>query len=77
MLWAKCLVLGVGGALIALALWMFGVVVFPIAVPLLLSRTPDTAGIGAVSVSSGSMLLVAAIGFVVSAGAAWRSLREV
>jgi hypothetical protein len=77
MIYFKAFVIGLATACVACLLWILVTVVLPLAVPLLRSRVIDdgtgAVGVGFVSVSSGSILLVCVAGFVAGC---WWTLRR-
>jgi len=75
MAFVKSMLTGIAAAVVAVVLWLVAVVIVPIAAPLLVDRFTNygSAGIGAVSVGSGSILFAALIGF--STGFFWQFRR--
>jgi hypothetical protein len=75
MTFVKSILTGIAGAVFAAVLWLLAVVILPIAAPLVVAGFTNygSAGIGAVSVGSGPVLLVALIGFAI--GFLWQFRR--
>ena len=73
MLYLKTFLVGIGGSVVAMALWINCALFLPIYLPFLIIRMTGTGGVGAASIGSGSVLLAALIGFII--GAAWEMRR--
>ena len=75
MIYLKSFLFGIVAAVGASALWILAVFVLPILVPFLLSRVTGAGGVGAAaaSVSDGSILAAALVGF--AAGFYWKVRR--
>ena len=73
MIYLKSFLFGIVAAIAASVLWVLAVFVLPIFVPILLSRVTGTGGVSAASVSSGSILAAALVGF--AAGFYWKFAR--
>lgn len=71
MAFLRSLAIGLLGACGATLLWIVVTVVVPFIVPMVLARLKGDGGIAAVSVSSGSLLIVFLVGFVVAFGWSW------
>ena len=71
MLYIKVIIGGVAGAIGAVVLWVLVAFVLPMILPIVVMRLSASygAGAGGASISSGSIVLAALIGFV--AGAYW------
>jgi hypothetical protein len=69
----KTFLVGMGGSVVAMLLWIACAFFLPIYLPFLISRVTGTGGMAAASVGSGSVFLAALIGFVI--GAAWEMRR--
>lgn len=64
---------GIGGAVLAASLWVAWTLVLPVEVPYIIGRLRGTGGDGTGFVSSGSIFVAAALGFL--AAVAWRVWR--
>jgi hypothetical protein len=73
MIYVKSILAGFAGALVATILWILAVFVMPLLLPVLLSRLTGSGGVGSASITSGSILAAALIGFV--AGSYWQFRR--
>jgi hypothetical protein len=73
MLYAKGLLFGFVGAIVAAALWVLAVFIVPIFAPMLISRLTGAGGASGASISSQSMLVAALVGFI--AAFVWRVYR--
>jgi hypothetical protein len=73
MRYLKSIVAGVIVAILAAVVWVIAVFVIPIAWSILVARFYDGAGFAAASVTSGSILAAALVGFVL--GFVWRFRR--
>ena len=69
----KTFLVGIGGSVVAMLLWITCALFLPIYLPFLISRVTGTGGVGAAYIRSGSVLVAALIGFVI--GAAWEMRR--
>jgi len=72
MLYVKCFLVGIGGAIVAAVLWIGVSFAIPIFVPMLVGRLLNRGGASGASITSDSILLAALIGFVIAAGWALR-----
>ena len=73
MVYLKTFLVGMGGSVVAVLLWITCALFLPIYLPFLISRITGTGGVGAASIGSGSVLVAALLGFVI--GAAWEMRR--
>jgi hypothetical protein len=64
LIYFKSIVAGIVAAVAVAVLWILAVFVFPILIPLIMSRVSGSGGIGIVSIGSGSILIAALGGFV-------------
>jgi hypothetical protein len=64
MIYLKSIVAGIVAAVAVAVLWILAVFVFPILIPLIMSRVSGSGGIGIVSIGSDSILIAALVGFV-------------
>jgi hypothetical protein len=71
----KSVLFGIGGALLATALWIAGAFILPILLPYLIARVRGTSGGSFASIGSGSILIVALLGFAFAFIWAWLRLR--
>jgi hypothetical protein len=69
----KSFLFGIGGAVLAVVLWITVAVILPMYVPYLIARVRGTGGISSAYIGSGSILLAALIGFIIAF--AWHRLR--
>jgi len=69
----KTFLVGIGGSVVAMLLWITCALLLPIYLPFLISRVTGTGGVGAAYIGSGSVLAAALIGFII--GAAWEMKR--
>jgi hypothetical protein len=77
MVYLKSLLFGLGGALLAVVLWITVVFFLPLYGPFLVARLRGTGGVGSSSahIGSDSVLIVALIGFIIAFALAWYRLR--
>jgi hypothetical protein len=74
MVYLKSFLVGIGGAIVAALLWIVVAFLLPLYWPMLVDRYfLNRGGFGAASISSGSVLLAALIGFI---AAAWWGLHR-
>ena len=73
MVYLKTFLVGIGGSVVAMLLWITCALFLPIYLPFLLSRITGTGGGSMAFVGSGSVLVAALIGCVI--GAAWEMRR--
>ena len=73
MAYLKTFLVGIGGSVVAMLLWITFALFLPIYLPFLISRVTGTGGMGAAYVRSGSVLVAALIGFII--GAVWEMRR--
>ena len=73
MVYLKTFLVGMGGSVVAVLLWITCALFLPIYLPFLISRVTGTGGVGAAYVGSASVLVAALLGFVI--GAAWEMRR--
>jgi hypothetical protein len=71
----KSFLLGIGGAVLAVVLWISVAVILPLYLPYLIARVRGTGGISSAYIGSGSILTAALSGFVIASAWAWRRLR--
>ena len=76
MISVKSFVFGIGGAVAASVLWMVFAFVLPIWAPYLIGRLRGTGGMSGASITSGSVLLAALLGFLVAFAWSWSKLRS-
>ena len=67
------IMVGVAAAVVASVIWVLAVLIVPVELLFLISRYTGSGGIGAASVGSGSILVVALVGFV--GGFVWKFRR--
>ena len=75
MAYLKSFLFGIGGAAVAVVLWITVKVILPMYVPYLIARVRGTGGISTGYIGSGSILLAALIGFIIAFAWAWYRLR--
>ena len=75
MAYLKSFLFGIGGAVLAVVLWITVKVILPMYVPYLIARIRGTGGISTGYIGSGSILLAALIGFIIAFAWAWYRLR--
>ena len=75
MAYLKSFLFGIGGAVLAVVLWITVKVILPMYVPYLIARVTGTGGISTGYIGSGSILLAALIGFIIAFAWAWYRLR--
>ena len=73
MIYAKSLLFGIGGAIVAALFWIAVSFLLPIFMPMLVARMLNRGGASGASITSDSILLAALVGFV---AAAWWGLRR-
>ena len=66
---------GIGGAVLAVVLWITVAFIFPLYLPYLIARIRGTGGSSSGYIGSGSILLAALIGFFIAFAWAWHRLR--
>ena len=71
MVFLRSVLFGIGGAAIAVFLWITVAVILPMYVPYLIARVRGTGGISSGYVGSGSILLAGLIGFIAAFAWAW------
>lgn len=76
-MYLKGFLFGIGGAAIAVVLWITVAFILPLYVPYLVARLRGTGGISSAYayVGSGSILIAALIGFIIAFAWAWYRLR--
>ncbi len=67
----KSFLFGIGGAVIAMVLWITVAFVLPLWLPYLVARVRGTGGISSGYIGSGSILIAALIGFIIAFAWAW------
>jgi hypothetical protein len=75
MAYLKICLVGLGGAVLASLLWLIVAFFFPLYVPYIIRRIRGEGGVSEAYVGSGSVLIAAAIGFLVAAVWEWYRLR--
>ena len=75
MVYLKCFLFGIGGAVLAVVLWITVKVILPMYVPYLIARIRGTGGMSSGYIGSGSILLAALIGFIIAFAWEWYRLR--
>ena len=75
MVYLKSFLCGIGGAVVAVVLWIIVKVILPMYVPYLIARVRGTGGISTGYIDSGSILLAALIGFIIAFAWEWYRLR--
>jgi hypothetical protein len=73
--YVKSFLFGIGGAVLAVVLWITVAFILPLYVPYLIARIRGTGGISSGYISSGSILLAALIGFILASAWAWHRRR--
>ena len=73
MIYAKSVLFGIGGAIVAALFWLVTSFVLPIFMPMLVARMLNRGGASGASITSDSILLAALVGFV---AAAWWAFRR-
>jgi len=77
MIYLKSFFVAIGGAVGAAILWFIAAFAIPLFAPMLIGRFRNTGGLAVARITSDSLLIAAAIGFVVSFLLALRRLRAV
>ena len=66
MVYLKSFLFGIGGAVIAVVLWITVAFILPLYLPYLVASVRGTGGSSAAYIGSGSILLAALIGFIIA-----------
>jgi hypothetical protein len=75
MVYLRSFLLGIGGALLAVILWIMVAFILPLFVPYLVGRVTGTGGISSGYIDSRSILIAALIGFILAFAWTWYRLR--
>jgi hypothetical protein len=77
MTYLKSFLVGIGGAVAATVFWIVFWFIVPEVLSMLIDWLRNRSGIGAVAIDSGSILIVAVVGFVIATAWGWRRFRLV
>ena len=75
MVYLKSCLFGLGGAALAVVLWITVAFILPMYVPYLLARVKGTGGVSSAYIGSNSIMIAALIGFIMAFAWAWYRLR--
>lgn len=76
MIYVKSFLFGIAGAVAAAVLWIIVSFVLPMWAPYVIGRLRGTGGMSVGYISSGSVLLAALLGFLVTFAWSWSKLRS-